>query len=79
MRLRTVKVLTMGRMGRMGMIGMVAGGVMLSAASAAASELAASGCHLGSQPHAHAESSWAWLLLLLLPLALRARIFGKKR
>jgi hypothetical protein len=70
MRVRMVKVLTMG---------MLAGGLMLSTASAFAGELAASGCHLGNHPHAHVESSWAWLLLLLLPLALRGRLLGRKR
>jgi len=70
MRVRMLKIFTMG---------MVAGAAMLSTASASAGELAASGCHLGSHAHAHGESSWAWLLLLLMPLALRGRLFGKKR
>lgn len=69
MRLRVFKLLTTG---------VLAGGLMLSTASASAAELVASGCHLGSHPHAHGESSWAWLLLLLLPLAFRGRLFGRR-
>ena len=64
---RTFKVLTMG---------LVAGGLMLSTASASVGDVVASGCHLGNHPHP--ESSWAWLVLLLLPLALRTRFFGRR-